>query len=483
MSKINWLIMAVLVILAVFITLVLFKNPDPLPKDPWKLINKKRMHLNHAGFFNVPFKTAHDVTKACLECHEQAAKEIMGTVHWTWSKGPVVIPGHNQPQLVGKRNLINNFCIGIDGNWRTCTSCHAGYGWKDDGFDFADVRNVDCLICHDWSGTYAKADYGYPAKDVDLLAVARNVGYPRRENCGICHIYGGGGMGVKHGDLDVTLINASEKADVHMGRHNLLCIDCHRTTRHLIRGVAYSVSVNHENGIACTDCHDEQPHGDQQLNTHTRSIACQTCHIPNFARKAATKTYWDWSKAGDASRPESAHEYLKIKGEFRFGTNLIPEYHWFNLTAKRYLIGDKMNPDRITELNQPVGSISDFQAKIWPFKIHLAKQPYDKINLYLLIPVNSGAGGFWHEFNWEKAFTLAEKESKLAYSGQYGFAETKMYWPLSHMVTPTSQALNCQSCHNENSVFKWQDLGYDRDPEKTGGRFTRAAALKSAGRK
>ena len=32
--------------------------------------------------------------------------------------------------------------------------------------------------------------------------VAQNVGLPARENCGGCHFYGGGGDGVKHGDLD-----------------------------------------------------------------------------------------------------------------------------------------------------------------------------------------------------------------------------------------------------------------------------------------
>mgnify|MGYP000666355391 CR=1 FL=1 len=31
---------------------------------------------------------------------------------------------------------INNFCIGIQGNWPSCTACHAGYGWEDESFDF-----------------------------------------------------------------------------------------------------------------------------------------------------------------------------------------------------------------------------------------------------------------------------------------------------------------------------------------------------------
>ena len=33
------------------------------------------------------------------------------------------------------------------------------------------------------------------------------------------------------------------------------------------------------------------------------------------------------------------------------------------------------------------------------------------------------------------------------YSGQFGFVDTHMYWPITHMVAPASEALDCQSCH------------------------------------
>jgi len=32
-----------------------------------------------------PFKTRPDVTRQCLQCHEQQALHFMKTVHWTWS--------------------------------------------------------------------------------------------------------------------------------------------------------------------------------------------------------------------------------------------------------------------------------------------------------------------------------------------------------------------------------------------------------------
>jgi hypothetical protein len=73
---------------------------------------------------------------------------------------------------------INNFCINLNGNWPRCTSCHIGYGWKDANFDFKDPGKIDCLVCHDTTGTYKKipTGAGFPKKDVDLLKVAQERG-------------------------------------------------------------------------------------------------------------------------------------------------------------------------------------------------------------------------------------------------------------------------------------------------------------------
>lgn len=56
----------------------------------------------------------------------------------------------------GKNDLINNFCIAVPTNEGRCTQCHTGFGYADDTFDFGDPENVDCLVCHDQSGTYQK---------------------------------------------------------------------------------------------------------------------------------------------------------------------------------------------------------------------------------------------------------------------------------------------------------------------------------------
>jgi octaheme c-type cytochrome (tetrathionate reductase family) len=428
-----------------------------------------RPHFDHAAVITGTFETPQDVTRACLGCHPQAI-DVMRTAHWTWLGEEVRIPGHEQPTRIGKRNLLNNFCLSARGNERSCTKCHAGYGWKDAYFDFSRSENVDCLVCHERNSGYAKGQYGLPAKGVDLAAAARSVGTPGRENCLACHAYGGGGQAVKHGDLDSSLVHPAADEDVHIGKHGFLCVDCHGAPRHRIKGRAFSVSVEDANGVACTDCHREPAHRDARIESHVRSVACQTCHIPTFARTIPTKATWDWSKAGDPKRPEDPHSYLRIKGEFTYEQDAVPEYRWFRLEANRYLVGDRIDPSKVTPLNLPVGDVADPVARIWPFKVHRGKQPYDAKNLWLLAPVTGGENGYWTNFDWDDAFRLGEKVTGLAYGGSYGFAPTEMYWPLTHMVAPKEKALGCTDCHGQRSRLDWKALGYAGDPMVTGGR-------------
>jgi octaheme c-type cytochrome (tetrathionate reductase family) len=468
-----WLFTMVALVLAIPLFILWPGGQDPVA-DPWLTINTHREHLDHGAFYDKPFASPQEVTRSCLSCHPQAAADLMKTAHWTWERETRLPGPEGKTVRIGKKNLINNFCIGITGNWVSCNSCHAGYGWRDERFDFSVSENVDCLICHDWTGSYVKADYGLPAQDVDLLAVSRSVGYPKRENCGICHIYGGGGMGVKHGDLDQTLVNPVADLDVHMGRAGLLCIDCHRTENHQIRGVSYSVSVEHRNGISCEDCHPSVPHRDRRINNHLGAVACQTCHIPNYARRAPTKVVWDWEKAGDGSRQDDLHHYLKIKGEFVYAQEITPEYRWFNLSSDRYLLGDRIADQGPTLLNPPQGSIHDSRARIWPFKNHKATQPYDLVHRTLLVPVTSGENGYWTTFDWPSALKKGAELTGQPFSGQFGFARTDMVWALSHMVTPKDMALQCADCHGHGEEdaprFVWKDLGYEGDPIHVGGR-------------
>jgi octaheme c-type cytochrome (tetrathionate reductase family) len=441
---------------------------------------------DHSGLINGPFKTGQDVTKACLQCHEKQAQDFMKTVHWTWSSKQQV-PGRGLVDL-GKKNAINNYCIALPSNEPRCTSCHAGYGWKDKSFDFSKAENIDCLVCHDTTGSYRKlpAAAGLPAyqdtefppksgkiwKKVDLEKMAKKVGPTSRQTCGSCHFFGGGGDHIKHGDLDSSLTKPTRSVDVHMAADgaNMTCSSCHKAVNHVIPGKALSVSVAGSGlTLNCTDCHAGTPHGkNTDLNRHTAKIACQTCHAPTYAKALPTKTWWDWSTAGkDMPIKKDKYGqplYDKQKGDFRWAKDEKPVYMWFNGSVDRYLLGDKMDPGKMTHLNYPKGSRLDKDAKITPFKIMRGKQPYDSGNAVLAVP--QLWAGYWKHWSWDKAIADGMKTAGLPYSGKFGFAETDMYWKVNHMVAPKTGALKCNDCHAKGGRMDWKALGYKGDPSK-----------------
>ena len=200
------------------------------------------------------------------------------------------------------------------------------------------------------------------------------------------------------------------------------------------------------------------------------AVACQTCHIPAYAIEDPTKVSWDWSTAGQ-DIGDDHFTYLKIKGNFVYEKNVQPTYLWFNGNLEyRYLLGDKIDPAQPTYINKVAGDIKDPTAKIFPFKLHVAQQPYDTGLNHLLAPVTSGPEGYWTTFDWDNAFRLAERRIGLPYSGGYGFTETYMFWPITHMVQPKQNALQCNDCHGDNGRMDWQARGYPGDPIKWGGR-------------
>ena len=473
-----WILGLVGILFVITAPIAYFWPRDNKPvDDPWAYVPTPTTHVDHTDIISGPFETGQDVTRACMECHAEEAKDAMMTTHFTWESAPFDVPWRDTPVTIGKKNQINNFCIGTQGNEKKCTTCHAGYGWGDPSYDFNNPENVDCLACHADTSSYAKGEYGLPAEGIDLVAAAKSVREPTRDNCGKCHFDGGGGNGVKHGDLDESLYFPSENLDVHMGRLDFQCTDCHQTTNHQIKGrmVADNYTIDPKEQVACTDCHNAVQHQDERINSHVDSVACQTCHIPAIALEDPTKVTWDWSTAGQ-DRPEDHFTYLKIKGTFTYEKDYTPQYVWFNGNLQyRYLLGDKMDPSKPTMIDLPAGDIKDSNAKIFPFKVHIAKQPYDTVNDILLQPRTGGnavaGGGFWDTFDWPSALELGAQDAGLDYSGQYGFTETWMYWPTTHMVQPKENALQCNDCHGENGRLDWEALGYPGDPIEWGGRF------------
>lgn len=431
-----------------------------------------------------PFASGPEVTQACLQCHTEAARQVHQSKHWTWE-----FLNPETRQRLGKKHVINNFCTAVPSNYAFCTACHVGYGWKDQNFDFTSEANVDCLVCHDTTGTYRKLpglaghppykDMEFPpgsgkiVKAVDLKKIAQNVGKTSRRTCGACHFYGGGGDAVKHGDLDSSLTMPSRHLDIHMDKDglNFSCGTCHLTTGHEVPGSRYAPTASPKgqlirgsaqaggNPATCQACHGDTPHEQTRLNTHARKIACQTCHIPEFARGGkATKMLWDWSTAGKLDKngkpfkiKDSAGHvaYDSKKGDFKYETNVIPEYVWFNGKVNYTLRETKLDPTRVVKINSFEGSPTDGKSKIWPIKVFHGKQPYDVGNNQLVVFHTWGKddSALWSNFNWDKAIAFGMREIGAEYSGKYAFVATEMSWPITHMVAPKEDALTCAQCH------------------------------------
>ncbi|HHE31982.1 MAG TPA: tetrathionate reductase family octaheme c-type cytochrome [Chlorobaculum parvum] len=468
------------------ISSLLFTSPLPAVEYHQHLDSLSVSTADHSKFKQLQkeFKSGPEVTKACLECHTEASKQVHRTKHWTWE-----VP-MKDGKMLGKRHVVNNFCISVEGNEPRCTSCHVGYDWKDSSFDFASQENVDCLVCHDGTGTYKKLPpgAGHPAykdtkfagKDwpkVDLAYVAQNIQNPDRHNCGQCHFEGGGADAVKHGDLDNSMVHPSESLDVHMasgeGQLNMTCIDCHKTTGHQVPGSRYTPHASDAHGFdyplpddfptTCSSCHGLEPHKkNKKLNDHIARIACQTCHIPYIAKERATKMWWDWSKAGKFD--ENGHKitkkdstgmpvYLTKKGEFRWAKNIAPEYRWFNGNMNQITFMTTIDDKEVVQINHPDGNCADKASRIWPFKVHRGKQPYDSEMKRFVKPKlfgKKGSGAYWADFDWDKSIKTGMKNAGLEYSGNYDFVETEMYWPINHMVAPKEDALACSECHSRN---------------------------------
>jgi octaheme c-type cytochrome (tetrathionate reductase family) len=421
------------------------------------------------------FMSGPEISKACLSCHTEAANQLKKTLHWTW-----IDPNSKPDNRMGKAGYsVNNFCISTnDMKDHHCNECHIG--WNAEG----KKTEIDCLKCHgqkkiNWEETFSDYRYFSESKDPEERAMskdvqaeiheaAQSIGRPTRKNCGACHFSGGGGDGVKHGDLDPSLIHPSREVDVHMGYdgQDFECTRCHTTIAHKVAGRIYGTPASTtrksllENDlglkIMCESCHSNKPHkAGNKLNDHTDKVACQACHVPKVAKVLPVQTWWDWSQAGkkkdgkpyDVNGPFGKPVYQSTRGETKWEKNVLPEYYWFNGAIKGVTAKDIIDPSQVVKVAWPEGSIKDKNARIFPFHVHRGKQPYDEENSTIATPLLSGENGYWTTFDWQDSILRGAKDLNLPFSGKIGFVETAYVFPSTHMVAPKEEALECTQCH------------------------------------
>ena len=421
------------------------------------------------------FTSGPQVTRACVSCHSEAETQFHKTIHWTWKAGE----NEKGVQMGKAAYSLNNFCISANKDQdKGCYSCHPGWGSKTEA--------TNCLVCHgkkeikweesfeDYNAFLEESEEDPDLKELadeiqsEIQAAVQAVTRPTRQNCGSCHFYGGGGDGVKHGDLDSSMTNPNKALDVHMGLdgQNFDCVRCHTTELHNISGRIYTApAYTHRKSlieddltskITCESCHSSTPHQPgSKANDHTDKVACQSCHIPTFARVNPTKMSWDWSTSGKTKDGKpyknmgayGKHDYLTIKGSMKWEKNLTPEYFWFNGSIQSLTAADTIDPSGTVALSYPLGDMHDKNSRIFPFKVHRGVQPYDKINKTLLTPLLSGPNGYWKHLDWQKGLALGAKSLDLPFSGEFDFVKTTYVYPTTHMVAPKDNVVACTECH------------------------------------
>ncbi len=416
----------------------------------------------------------------CLSCHIEEAKQVYASAHYQW-RGEALYRT-NGPGIQGKRyNAVNSYCINILGNWSDCGNCHVGLGPKPSSATIPtldQLRNIDCLVCHQRDYKRVKVNDVFVPDTanmtITLNRAVRTVHLPERSNCLTCHAKAGGGDAVKRGDLSMA---TAYTTDVTYDRHmavkgaDLKCQDCHTTRSHRIAGRGSDLrETDLDVEIACTDCHAAKAtssgHGTAAINRHVGRVACQTCHIPTYAKNAkdtaadeATEIHRNWLRSDSSAPP---YHPASVKANY-----LIPKYRFWNRYSYNYVLRETAKMDQSTAAyptSRPDGAVDDTSPdnKLYPFKYKTALQPMRAGTRELIALATNQYFRNQDPVNRADAAVRAGLRN-MGYSEDdaYRWVKTDTFQLLSHQVSPRAQALGCAACHGSTRRMDLKgELGY-----------------------
>jgi RNase P subunit RPR2 len=388
-------------------------------------------------------------------------------------------------QWSGKWKEVNTYCTAPEPADFACRSCHVSTGKVSN----LTVNDTDCLICHndtykralgpqtnqvtvmDWTG--ANKTYNFPIKvngdyqfqprydlmpaGTTMLSLAQNVQKPTRLTCLNCHAKAGGGDGVKRGDLAMeNVASTNANLDVHMDADgaNLTCQSCHVPNNHLIPGKGVDLRVSEGGTVTCQQCHTTAPHTtNAELNEHTTRVACQTCHIPRFAKATVgTELSRDWTTPH--WNPAGCNGQGAWIGEEVKGYNVVPTYQFWNGQSDIYNFGETIAPESgVYDMAKALGSIND--GKLYPMKVHTSVQPlHNASNRIVQYDV------LWQFMTGKYEEAATRGVTFMGLSGPYSWVTTSADQLITHGVEPKENALQCAACHDTNTQMNLQSLGY-----------------------
>jgi hypothetical protein len=103
LSKYSWMIGLSVTLTILIIPLVLFiPRESTANEDPNAHVPVRAPHTDHSALITGQYPTGAEVTQRCLECHAEAATQVMGTTHWTWESEPFDVPWREEPVTIWK---------------------------------------------------------------------------------------------------------------------------------------------------------------------------------------------------------------------------------------------------------------------------------------------------------------------------------------------------------------------------------------------
>lgn len=414
--------------------------------------------------------------QACLTCHESEAFEMHGSSHYQWQGQALYTV--NGPDVQGKLNTaLNSYCISILGNWNACGSCHVGLGAKPEATATASqLQNIDCLVCHQKDYKRKKVN-GVFVPDIANMAITmdqavQTVHTPVRSNCVQCHAKGGGGDNNKRGDMALAHAASTDRNfDVHMSTTgaNLTCQQCHITQNHRIAGrgsdlrqTDLDIKVNCSTANCHTNKKTASGHASADINRHVNRVACQTCHIKNYARNAAdttatesTEVYRDWTI------PEWSAALSRWEPLITRGSNLKPEYAFWNGTSWNYSLNETVRFDAAAgtyPTSRPEGGINESGSMLYPFKYKKALQPLAD-SLGVLVALDTSV--YFSSGNYDNAVKAGLANMGRPDTTPYRNVDTDTYQLITHEVMPKGNALACAQCHTSTATqMNLKGMGY-----------------------
>ncbi|MDP2211275.1 MAG: Ig-like domain-containing protein [Candidatus Aquicultor sp.] len=419
----------------------------------------------------------------CLSCHRAKFDEMYQAVHYQWSgDAPDML---NQPTVKqGKyKNAVNSYCINILGNWQVCGKCHAGRGAEPVATTSptdTQLKNIDCLMCHNEAYALDRdrlSDGSMGPKTTDEAtrnSYVRSMAKPTKTNCLKCHAFAGGGDAVKRGDLTWAHRNTGDSVfDVHMStaRGKLTCQACHKFVNHKVTGKGSDLrATDYAAEVKCSTstCHSTKEtatgHTTVAVNKHIARVACQTCHIPVYAKDASDSTANEATEMHRSWKEPSVSTAAPYHPPSTKANNQIPKYKFWNRKSANALLNDVMTLDPITSAyltSRPDGAINGaLGTKLYAFKYKTAEQPMRTAN-NILIALDTK----YYMLTTPDAVEATKRGlTAMGYNSTdaFSWAITGTYGMLNHEVPTKDKVLACASCHeNTTQMSLIGELGYN----------------------